>query len=52
MIEERGYYSMFMFVTMIGLIAIVLCVFEWIRERRYGRAAGVVAPDRVAVPAE
>jgi PAT family beta-lactamase induction signal transducer AmpG len=52
MIEERGYYSMFMFVTMIGLIAIVLCVLEWIRERRYGRAAGVVAPDRVAVPAE
>jgi PAT family beta-lactamase induction signal transducer AmpG len=52
MIEERGYYFMFMFVTLIGLIAVVLCVFEWIRERRYGRAAGVVAPEAAAVPAE
>jgi PAT family beta-lactamase induction signal transducer AmpG len=45
MIEERGYYDMFIFVTLIGIIAVVLCVFEWIREKRYGRAAGVVAPD-------
>jgi PAT family beta-lactamase induction signal transducer AmpG len=52
MIEERGYYYMFMFVTLIGIIAVVLCVFEWIRERRYGRAAGVVAPDPAVVPAE
>jgi PAT family beta-lactamase induction signal transducer AmpG len=52
MIEARGYYDMFMFVTLIGIIAVVLCVFEWIRERRYGRAAGVVAPDPAAVPAE
>lgn len=52
MIEEQGYYAMFMFVTMIGLVAIVLCVLEWIRERRYGRAAGVVAPDPATVPAE
>ena len=36
----------------IGLIAIVLCVFEWIRESRYGAAAGVVAPDPAVVPAE
>jgi len=52
MIAERGYHAMFMFVTMIGLVAIVLCVFEWIRERRYGRAAGIVAPDALAMPAE
>lgn len=52
MIEEQGYYAMFMFVTLIGLVAIVLCVLEWIRERRYGRAAGVVAPDPATVPAE
>lgn len=52
MIEERGYYYMFMFVTLIGIIAVVLCVFEWIREKRYGRAAGVVAPDPAVVPAE
>jgi PAT family beta-lactamase induction signal transducer AmpG len=52
MIEERGFYAMFMFVTLIGVVAIVLCVFEWIREYRYGNAAGVVVPDPVAVPAE
>jgi MFS transporter, PAT family, beta-lactamase induction signal transducer AmpG len=52
MIEERGYYDMFMFVTLIGIVAVVLCVFEWIRERRQGRAAGVVAPDPTLVPAE
>ena len=52
MIEERGYYAMFMFVTLIGLVAIVLCVCEWIRESRYGQAAGVVALDPKAVPAE
>ncbi len=51
MIEERGYYDMFMFVTLIGIVAVVLCVLEWIRERRYGRAAGVVAPDPAVVPA-
>ena len=51
MIEERGYYAMFMFVTLIGIIAVVLCVFEWIRERRYGHAAGIVAPDPAVVPA-
>jgi PAT family beta-lactamase induction signal transducer AmpG len=52
MIEEQGYYNMFLFVTLIGIVAVVLCVFEWIREHRYGRAAGVVAPDPAIVPAE
>jgi PAT family beta-lactamase induction signal transducer AmpG len=52
MIEEQGYYAMFVFVTLIGLVAVVLCVFEWIRESRFGPAAGVVAPDPAIVPAE
>ncbi len=52
MIEEKGFYAMFMFVTLIGIVAIVLCLLEWFRERRYGAAAGVVARDPVAVPAE
>ena len=52
MIEERGYYYMFIFVTLIGIIAGVLCVVEWIREARYGPAAGVVAPDPSLVPAQ
>jgi PAT family beta-lactamase induction signal transducer AmpG len=51
MIERQGYYNMFVFVTLIGLVAIVLCILEWIRERHYGRAAGVVAPDPAVVPA-
>lgn len=52
MIQEQGYYAMFVFCTGIGLIAVVLCVLEWIRERKYGHAAGVVAPDPAVVPAE
>jgi len=52
MIELRGYYDMFILVTLIGIVAVVLCVLEWIREKRQGRASGVVAPDVKAVPAE
>lgn len=52
MIEERGYYYMFIFVTLIGIIAVVLCVAEWIREHRYGSAAGVVAPDLATTSAK
>ncbi|HWK40929.1 MAG TPA: MFS transporter [Croceibacterium sp.] len=52
MIEERGYYDMFILVTLIGIVAVVLCVLEWIREKRQGRAAGVVAPDPATIPAE
>jgi PAT family beta-lactamase induction signal transducer AmpG len=46
MIQERGYYFVFIFTTLIGLIAVVLCVLEWIREARSGPASGVVAPER------
>ncbi len=45
MIEQRGYYEVFIFVTLIGVFAVVLCVLEWIRESRQGRRSGVVAPD-------
>src|SRR5690606_34929311 len=34
MIELRGYYDMFILVTLIGIVAVVLCVLEWIREKR------------------
>ena len=50
MIEQRGYHDVFVFTTMIGGIAVVLCLAEWWREARAGRASGVVAPE--AVPAE
>ena len=45
MIEEQGYYSVFILTTLIGLGAVVLCVIEWIRQARLGKAAGVVAPE-------
>ncbi|MBU0669838.1 MAG: MFS transporter [Alphaproteobacteria bacterium] len=45
MIEERGYYDVFIFTMLIGMVAVVLCILEWIREKRAGRASGVVAPD-------
>ncbi len=45
MIEERGYYDVFIFTMLIGMVAVVLCILEWIRENRAGRASGVVAPD-------
>jgi len=51
MIEDRGYYFVFVFTALIGVVAVVLCVLEWIRETRAGAAAGVIAPDPVAVPA-
>ena len=53
MIEDRGYYDVFIFTALIGVIAVVLCVMEWWRESRSGRASGVVTPDRGEVlPAE
>ena len=54
MIEQRGYYDVFVFTMLIGLVAVVLCVLEWIRVARLGRReAGVVAPEPgEVVPAE
>jgi len=52
MIEQRGYYEVFVFVTWIGGVAVVLCLLEWLRESRAGRRSGVVAPDVAALPAE
>lgn len=45
MIEDRGYYDVFIFTTAIGGLAVVLCLAEWYREKRAGRASGVVTPD-------
>ena len=52
MIEDRGYFDVFILTTLIGGVAVVLCVFEWIRVTRKGANSGVVAPDPHAVPAE
>ncbi len=45
MIEEQGYYDVFILTTLIGFVAVVLCVVEWIREKRAGAKSGVVTPE-------
>lgn len=36
MIETQGYYPVFIFTTVLGFIAVVLCVFEWMRQGKRG----------------
>lgn len=54
MIEDQGYYDVFILTTLIGFVAVVLCVLEWIRVSRAGAKSGVVTPDThaAAEPAE
>jgi PAT family beta-lactamase induction signal transducer AmpG len=49
MIEDRGYYYVFIFTALIGVIAVVLCALEWWRQARSGAASGVVQPDPALV---
>lgn len=51
-IQNRGYYDMFVLVTLIGVVAVVLCALEWFRVARQGQASGVVASDPTTLPAE
>ncbi|WP_126176622.1 AmpG family muropeptide MFS transporter [Tsuneonella rigui] len=44
MIEDQGYYSIFILTTWIGLGAMVLVCLEWWRQTRTGNA-GVIAPE-------
>lgn len=50
MIEDQGYYDVFVLTTFIGFGAAALCVAEWVRQARAGRASGVVTPE--VLPAE
>ena len=45
MIDEDGYYPVFILTTALGMIAVAACIIEWIRQARLGRRAGVVAPE-------
>ena len=45
MIENQGYYDVFILTTWIGIGAVVLVLIEWWRERRGKAAAGIVAPE-------
>lgn len=49
MIEDRGYYYVFIFTALIGVIAVVLCALEWWRQAREGAASGVVQLDPALV---
>jgi PAT family beta-lactamase induction signal transducer AmpG len=41
MIEDVGYYQVFLLTTAIGFVAVVLCVIEWWRISRLGAKSGV-----------
>jgi PAT family beta-lactamase induction signal transducer AmpG len=45
MIENQGYFDVFVLTTFIGLAAVVLVGFEWLRQVRAGPQSGVVAPE-------
>jgi len=38
MIKTQGYYTVFLFTASIGLLAVILVIFEWIRQKRAGIA--------------
>ncbi|WP_128892882.1 MFS transporter [Erythrobacter sp. HKB08] len=50
MIEDQGYFDVFVLTTLIGFVAVVLCIAEWIRVSRAGRNSGIVTPE--VAPAE
>ena len=50
MIEDRGYFDVFVLTTFIGFGAVILCAAEWYRQSRAGANSGVVTPQ--AVPAQ
>ncbi|MBV7266807.1 AmpG family muropeptide MFS transporter [Erythrobacter ani] len=52
MIENQGYFDVFVLTTFIGLVAVILCLAEWMRESRFGAKSGVVTPEPSAQPAE
>jgi PAT family beta-lactamase induction signal transducer AmpG len=45
MIEERGYFDVFVLTTAIGGFAVVLCLVEWARQARSGRAENAPPPE-------
>ncbi len=48
MIEREGYYNIFLFTASLGLLAVALCIVEWIRVKRQGKSgAGVPAAGKL-----
>ncbi len=48
LIEVQGYFHVFILTTLMGGVAVILCVIEWIRVSRLGSASGMVAPESPA----
>lgn len=46
MIEDQSYYDVFILTTLIGFVAVVLCLIEWVRVARLGKDSGM---DEVAL---
>ena len=44
MIQDRGYYDVFILTTLIGFVAVALCILEWVRVSRRGKDSGVEEP--------
>lgn len=44
MIETQGYFPVFILTTLIGFVAVVLCVFEWLRTARASKVSPAL-PD-------
>ncbi|MCJ8190421.1 AmpG family muropeptide MFS transporter [Sphingomicrobium aestuariivivum] len=47
LIEELGYYTVFLITTAIGGVAVVLCLLEWARQKRLGTADQNAPPPEV-----
>lgn len=45
MIEEQGYYDVFILTTLIGLFAVLLCIIEWVRVARSARGENAPPPE-------
>jgi len=41
MIEEQGYFHVFILTTLMGGIAVIICIIEWIRISRLGAKSGI-----------
>lgn len=46
MIENQGYYDVFILTTLIGFVAVALCIVEWMRVARLGKDSGM---DEIAL---
>ncbi len=46
MIEDQSYYDVFILTTLIGFVAVALCLIEWLRVARLGKDSGM---DEVAL---